>query len=69
MTKAATMFGPSAITQEFSKKLLKWQAYAGGESTKCAMFKIQAGEAENLRGIFGYGKRGRGVKFFSLNVK
>ena len=30
------------------EKLLKWQADVGGESTKCATFKLQAAEAENL---------------------
>ena len=49
LTEAVKMFGTAAITQEFSKKLLKWQADVGGESTKCATFKIQAAEAENLR--------------------
>ena len=43
------IFGPAAIAQEFSEKLLKWQAYVGRESTKCATFKIQAVEAANLR--------------------
>ena len=49
LTEAVKMFGPAAITQEFSKKLLKWQADVGGESTRCAKFKIQAVEAANLR--------------------
>ena len=43
------MIGPEAITQEFSKKLFKQQAYVGGESTKCTTFKIKAAEAEKLR--------------------
>ena len=38
LTEAVKMFGPAAITQEFSKKLLKWQADVGGESKKCATF-------------------------------
>ena len=40
LTDAVKMFGPAEITQEFSKKLLKWQADVRGESTKCATFKI-----------------------------
>ena len=28
---------------------MKWQTDVGGESTKCATFKMQAVEAENLR--------------------
>ena len=32
LTEAVKMFGPAAITQEFSKKLLKCQADVGGES-------------------------------------
>ena len=43
------MFESAEIIQEFSKKLLKWQADVGGELTKCAMFKIQAVDAANLR--------------------
>ena len=31
------------------KSLMKWQADVGGESTKCATFKIQAVEVANLR--------------------
>ena len=50
LTEAVKMFGTAAITQEFSKKLLNWQADVGGGSTKCATFKIQAVEAE----FFGY---------------
>ena len=38
LTEAMKMVGPAAITQEFSKKLLKWQADVGGELTKCDMF-------------------------------
>ena len=49
LTEAVKMFGPALIIQEFSKNILKWQADVGGESTKCATFKIQAAEAENLR--------------------
>ena len=40
LMEAVKCFGPEAITQEFSLKLLKWKADVGGESTKCAMFKI-----------------------------
>ena len=47
------MFGPAAITQDFSEKILKWQAYVGGESTKCVTLKIQAAAATNLRVFVG----------------
>ena len=47
------MFGPAAITQYFLKKLIKWQADVGGESTKCATFKMQALKAANLRVFVG----------------
>ena len=46
------MFRPAATAQDFSKKLLKWQADVGGESKKCATFKTQAVEAENLLVFF-----------------
>ena len=49
LTDDVKMLGPAVITQEFSKKLLKWNADVGGESTKCVTFKIQAVEAVNLR--------------------
>ena len=38
LTEAVKTVGPASITQEFSKKLLKWQADVGGELTKCDMF-------------------------------
>ena len=40
LTEAVKMFGPEAITQEFSKKLLKRKADVVGGSKKCATFKI-----------------------------
>ena len=53
LTEAMKMFGPAEKTQEFSKKLLKWQLNVEGESTKRATFKIQAVEAANLRVFIG----------------
>ena len=44
------------------EKLIKWQAYVGGESTNCAIFKIQAVEEENLRGIVGMINRDEEIK-------
>ena len=69
LTEAVKMFGTEAITQEFSKKILKWQAYVGGESTNCATFKIKAVECCKFVGICGYGKRGRRVKKFHSMLK
>ena len=63
------MFGPAAITQEFSKKLIKWQAYVGGESIKRAMFKIQAAEAANLRVFVGMVKGGAELRIFHSMLK
>ena len=63
------MFGPAAITQEFSKKKLKWQADVGGESTKCAKFKIQAVEAGNLRVFVGIVKGDVELKIFHSMLK
>ena len=48
LTAALNTFETEATTQEFLKKLLKWQADVGGESTKCAKFKTKAVEAANL---------------------
>ena len=48
LTEDMKWFGTVAITQEFSKELPKCQADVGGESTKCAKFKIQAVEATKL---------------------
>ena len=48
LTAALKTFWLAATMQEFSKKMLEWQADIGGESTKCAMFKTQAAEAANL---------------------
>ena len=69
LTESVKIFGPAAITQEFSKKLLKWQADVGGESTKCATFKIQAREAENLRVFVGMVKGGVEFKIFHSLLK
>ena len=63
------IFGPAVITQEFSKKLLKWQAYIRGEPTKCATFKIQAAEAENLRVFVGMVKGDAELKIFHSMLK
>ena len=63
------MFGPAAITHEFSKKLLKWKADVGEESTKCATFKIQAVEAANLRVFVGMVKRDAELKTFHSMLK
>ena len=69
LTEAVKMFVPAAITQEFSKKLLKWQADVGGESTKCATFKIQAVEAANLRVFVGMVKGDAELKIFHSVLK
>ena len=63
------MFGPAAITQELSKKLLKWQSDVGGESTSCATFKIQAVEAGNLRVVMGMVKGDEELKIFHSMLK
>ena len=63
------MFAPAAITQEFSKKLLKWQADVGGESTKRTTFKIQAAEAANLRVFVGMVKGDAELKIFHSMLK
>ena len=41
LTDFVKISGPAVTTQEFSKKLYKWKADVGGDSTKCATFKIQ----------------------------
>ena len=66
LTESVKMFGPAAITQEFSKKILKWQADFGRWSTKCAMFKIQAVEAANLWVFVGMVKGDAELKYFTL---
>ena len=63
--EAVKIFGPAAITQEFSKTLLKWQADVVWESTKCATFKIQAVEAEILRVFVGMIKEDAKLKYFT----
>ena len=69
LTEAVIFFGPAAKTQEFSKKLLKWQADSGWESTKCAAFKIQAAEAANLRVFVGMVKGDMELKIFHSMLK
>ena len=63
------MFEPAEITQEFSKKLLKWQAEVGGISTKCATFKIEAVEAANFWAFVGMVKGDAGLKLFHSMLK
>ena len=62
-------FGPAGITQEFSKKLLKFQADVGGELTKYTTFKIQAVEAENLQVLVGMVKGDAESKIFHSMLK
>ena len=70
LTEAVKLFGPAAITQEFSKKLLKWQAdVRGGGSTKCARFKIQTVEAVNLRVFVGMVKGDAELKILYSMLK
>ena len=58
-----------SVTQEFSKKLLKWQADVGRELTKCTTFKTQAVEAANLWIFFGVLKGDVKLKLFNLILK
>ena len=67
--EALERFGPEAITKEFSTKLLKWQADIGGESKKCATFKVQAAEAANLGVFVGMVKGDAGLKIFYSMLK
>ena len=69
LKKAVKMFGPAAITQELSKKLLKCHADVGRESKKCATFKIQAVEVAILRAIWGMVKGDAELKLFHSMVK
>ena len=69
LTEAVKCFGPAAITQEFSEKLLKWQADVGGESKECAAFKIQAVEAANLRVFMGMVNGDAELKIFHSILK
>ena len=50
----------------FFEKLLKCQADVGWESTKCATFKIKAGEEANLRLFVGMVKGDAELKKFTL---
>ena len=63
LMEAVEMFEPEEITQEFSKKLLKWQAEVGGISTKCATFKIEAVEAANFWAFVGMVKGDAELKY------
>ena len=69
LTEAVKMFGTAETTLEFSKKLLIWQAYVGGELTNCATFNIQAVEAENLRVFVGMVKGDTELKIFHSMLK
>ena len=69
LTEAVKCFGPASITQQFSKKLLKWKSDVGGESTKCTTFKIQAVEAKNLRVSVGMVKGDAELKIFHSMLK
>ena len=69
LTEAVKMFGPAAITQEFSKILIKWQADVGADSTKCATFKIQAAEVEILWVFVGMVKGDAELKIFHSMLK
>ena len=55
--------------QQVSKKLLKWQADVGGESTKFVMFKMQAVGAANLQVFLGMVKGDAELKLFRSVVK
>ena len=68
-TEAVKMLGPEDITQDFSKKLLKWQADVGGGVNQVRDVKNTSGGSGKFAGICGYGKRGRGVKNLLLYVK
>ena len=69
LTEVVKMFGPAAITQEFSKILIKWQTDVGVESTKCATFKIQAAEADILWVFLGMVKGDVELKIFHSMLK
>ena len=69
LTEAVKIFGPAVTTQEFSKKLLKWQADVGGDSTKCATFKTQAVEVANLRVFVGEVKGDAYLELFNSELK
>ena len=69
LTEAVKNLGPAAITQEFSKKLIKWQADVGGGLTKCATFKIQAVEAANFWVFVDMVKGGAELKIFHSMLK
>ena len=69
LMEALIIFGPAATTQEFKKKLLKWQADVGGESKKCAMFKTQVVEVANLRVFVGEVKGDAYLELFNSELK
>ena len=41
LTEAVQMFGPAETTQDFFKKLLKWQAYVGGSQKSAPRLKYK----------------------------
>ena len=69
LMEAVNMFGPEEIRQELLKKILKWQAYVGGELKKCATFKIQSAKAANLRVFVGMVKGDAELKIFHSMLK
>ena len=69
LKEVVKMFDPEVTTQEFSKKLLKWQADIGGKLTKCATFKTQEVEAANLRVFVGMIKGDAELKLFHSMLK
>ena len=69
LTEAVKMFGLEVITQEFSKKILKWQADVERESTKCTKFKIQVAEAANMRIFVGMVKWDAELKIIHSMLK
>ena len=69
LTEAVKIFGPAATTQEFLKKLLKWQVDVGGGSMKCSMFKRKVVEAEILLVFFRVVKGDAEFKIFHSMLK
>ena len=59
----------SSYNTRVLKKLLKWQADVGGESTKFATFKIKEVEAANLRVFFGMVKGDAELKILHSILK
>ena len=69
LTASVKSFGPAATTQEFSKKLLKWQANVVGDSTKRALFKTQVGGVSDLRLLIFMVRGDAELKLFDSMVK